>query len=428
MMLPPALRWIESWLDQPTVHFPLPDTLDDLEAAVAALAPLAAAAHAELAHADPAEVIVLLKQFADRHELSLPDGCALALDAKTLAEVPRVALREAFRELWKSWRYRRLPTAGDILAIVTRELQEGRAGRLRRLTDAERKLETARMRARWDAEAAERHRRRWEAERARDRAALEKAAGLRDLVDVSDGQLCSPERHSELPLRTSDGGGGMAQESGHSVRRTERAAPIGQTPPVRGAAIQHVELPEVGLGHPDQPPADSSGRRNTCCLLPCMDGSEEFVQSLGGRFPTKSFAGPGVEGERDGRKDIGIMHAEIGSLGKVLAQQAVGVLVRAALPGAVRVTEVDLDPSGDPQMGVLCHLRALVPGQRLPQLLGQGGDRARDGVADRFGAMAGERRPVLDTRPTGVTRHRGQVEQHREPRPPGCRSPTLPSR
>src|SRR3954451_10835788 len=106
--------------------------------------------------------------------------------------------------------------------------------------------------------------------------------------------------------------------------------------------------------------ADSSGRRNTRCLLPCMDGSEEFVQSLGGRFPAKGLSGSRIEGERDGRKDIGIMHAEVGALGKVLAQQPVGVLVCSTLPGAVRVTEVDLDPGGDPQMGVLCHLRALV--------------------------------------------------------------------
>jgi hypothetical protein len=35
---------------------------------------------------------------------------------------------------------------------------------------------------------------------------------------------------------------------------------------------------------------------------------------------------------------------EVGALGQVLAQQAVGVLVRAALPGRVRVAEVDPEP------------------------------------------------------------------------------------
>src|SRR3954465_7360984 len=79
--LPPALRWIASWLDEPTVL--LPD-VPDLEATAAALAPLAAAARAELAPADAAEVIVFLKAFADRHRLDLPDVHALELDAETL--------------------------------------------------------------------------------------------------------------------------------------------------------------------------------------------------------------------------------------------------------------------------------------------------------------------------------------------------------
>src|SRR3954468_7278846 len=79
--LPPALRWIESWLEEPTVLMPLPDTLDALEAAASALAPLAAVARAGLAPADPAEHIVFLKAFADRHRLEMPDVHALELDA-----------------------------------------------------------------------------------------------------------------------------------------------------------------------------------------------------------------------------------------------------------------------------------------------------------------------------------------------------------
>jgi hypothetical protein len=153
-MLPPALRWIESWVDEPTVL--LPD-VPDLEAAVASLAPLATAARAELTPADPAEVIAFFKAFADRHRLDLPDVYALELDAETLADVPRVALREAFKELWRTWKYRRLPTVGDIMPIARRELEEGRAWRLRRLIETELKLKTARMRAHWDSEARERH-------------------------------------------------------------------------------------------------------------------------------------------------------------------------------------------------------------------------------------------------------------------------------
>jgi hypothetical protein len=165
--LPPALRWIESWLDEPTVLLPLPDTPDGLEAAAAALAPLAAAARAELAPAGPAEPIVFLKAFADRHRLEMPDVSAIELDAEALADIPRAALRDAFKVLWSTWRYRRLPTAGDILAIAGRELQEGRVGRLRRLTQAELKLKSACMRARWDGEARDRHARKLAEERRR---------------------------------------------------------------------------------------------------------------------------------------------------------------------------------------------------------------------------------------------------------------------
>ena len=48
---------------------------------------------------------------------------------------------------------------------------------------------------------------------------------------------------------------------------------------------------------------------------------------------------------------------------EVLAQQPVGVLVGGALPRALRVAEVDLKAGVDPQLRVLGHLGALVPGQ-----------------------------------------------------------------
>ena len=45
-------------------------------------------------------------------------------------------------------------------------------------------------------------------------------------------------------------------------------------------------------------------------------------------------------------------HREIGASGHVLAKQATGDLVGAALPGAVGVTEVDLDPGLDREVKV----------------------------------------------------------------------------
>ena len=49
----------------------------------------------------------------------------------------------------------------------------------------------------------------------------------------------------------------------------------------------------------------------------------------------------------DGVEIVLALLAEIGALGQVLADEAVGVLVGAALPGIVRIGEVDLDTAVD---------------------------------------------------------------------------------
>src|SRR4051812_27588854 len=149
---------------------------------------------------------------------------------------------------------------------------------------------------------------------------------------------------------------------------------------------------------------DSSGCRNTAYVT----GLEELVQSLGRCSPAERLSRPAVEGHRHGCKVLGAVRAEVGALWKVLAQQPVGVLVRAALPGAVGIAEVDLNACVDLQARVLGHLGALIPGQRSSQLFGYGDDRARDGVAHRLNPMPGERGPVLGARSVTVARHAGQ--------------------
>ena len=59
------------------------------------------------------------------------------------------------------------------------------------------------------------------------------------------------------------------------------------------------------------------------------------------------------------------MHGEIGAFGEVLPQEAIRVLVRAALPGVMGITEVDLDVGGNSEALVLRHLRHPIPGERL---------------------------------------------------------------
>src|SRR3954462_7289210 len=103
---------------------------------------------------------------------------------------------------------------------------------------------------------------------------------------------------------------------------------------------------------------DSRGRRNTA-YVSC---SEELVQSLGRCSPAQGLSRPAVEGDRHGGQVLGAVHAEVGALWKVLPQQPVGVLVRAALPRTVGIAEVDRHASLDPELGVLGHFRSLIPG------------------------------------------------------------------
>ena len=68
-----------------------------------------------------------------------------------------------------------------------------------------------------------------------------------------------------------------------------------------------------------------------------------MIEGLGGGCPVECLAGSCVEFGGDG-VEVGLgVRGEVGALGQVLAQQPVGVLVGAALPGAAGVAEVDLD-------------------------------------------------------------------------------------
>lgn len=56
------------------------------------------------------------------------------------------------------------------------------------------------------------------------------------------------------------------------------------------------------------------------------------------------------------------------------------------------------------------QLRALIPGQRFAELFGQRRDLRSDGIADGFGAVSGQRGPVLDSGIETVTPHGWQVQ------------------
>src|SRR5690625_1861635 len=123
--------------------------------------------------------------------------------------------------------------------------------------------------------------------------------------------------------------------------------------------------------------ADSTGRRNS------IDFStfEDLVEGFRGRFPAERLAGPRVEGMSDRHEFAGTVLAEVGAFREILSQQAVCVLVRPALPRALRIAEIDLQAGIDLQPGVLGHLGTLIPSERLAQMRGKARDRPRDGIA-----------------------------------------------
>jgi hypothetical protein len=106
---------------------------------------------------------------------------------------------------------------------------------------------------------------------------------------------------------------------------------------------------------------------------------------------------------------------QVGGLREVLAQEAVRVLVRPALPRAVRIAEVDCEPGIDAKPRVLSHRHPLVPGKRLTEPCRQRANCRGDLVADGLGAVASERWSVLLARLPTVAVHWRQVQEHREP-------------
>jgi hypothetical protein len=54
---------------------------------------------------------------------------------------------------------------------------------------------------------------------------------------------------------------------------------------------------------------------------------EQLIEAFGRCLPVECFAGSGVECRRYGGEIGGGVYRQVGALGKVLAQQAVGVLI-----------------------------------------------------------------------------------------------------
>src|ERR1700731_2421530 len=112
-----------------------------------------------------------------------------------------------------------------------------------------------------------------------------------------------------------------------------------------------------GLATSGLPPAGSTGRRNT------------GVESLCWCFKLQGLTWPFVW-VRSHFVQMGLrMHRQVGALRKVLSQQAIGVLVRTALPRALRIAKIDVDVGRQRKSTMSRQFLAPVPGQGLIQLL-----------------------------------------------------------
>ena len=75
---------------------------------------------------------------------------------------------------------------------------------------------------------------------------------------------------------------------------------------------------------------------------------------------------------------------------EVLSKQAIGVLVRAPLPGTLWIAEVDLDLGGDGQRLVRRQVVPAVPCQGHHEARGQRTDRLRERLDDTGRVLPGE--------------------------------------
>lgn len=90
--------------------------------------------------------------------------------------------------------------------------------------------------------------------------------------------------------------------------------------------------------------------------------------SSGVRTPTERLSRSAVESDRNGVEFALNVPADVCTFRKVLAQQSICILVRATLPRASWITEVDFQAGVDAKLSMLGQLRTLVPSQRLAQL------------------------------------------------------------
>ena len=122
----------------------------------------------------------------------------------------------------------------------------------------------------------------------------------------------------------------------------------------------------------------STGHRNT------------LAKSLCRRLEVQRFSGSLVELARD-LVETGLgVGSEIDAVRQILPQQAIGVLVGAPLPRALRIAEVDGDVGGQGEALVVGEFFSAIPGERLIEFVGQFSRLPDQRCYDGFGVAIGD--------------------------------------
>jgi hypothetical protein len=85
---------------------------------------------------------------------------------------------------------------------------------------------------------------------------------------------------------------------------------------------------------------------------------DQSGKDLVGSFEVEYFAGSVVEAFGDFVEVVLCVSTEVGSLGQILAYEAIGIFVAAALPRAVGIAEVDFDAGVGGELCMARHFSA----------------------------------------------------------------------
>ena len=118
--------------------------------------------------------------------------------------------------------------------------------------------------------------------------------------------------------------------------------------------------------------ADSRGRRNGAGGWRSVGALEELTHEVRWSLPAKCFSRPVIDFCGDLGEPFGAVNGKVGAFREVLSEESVHILIGAAFPWRVGVTEEDRRSGSIRDEAVRGQFLTLVPSQRTAQGKGKG--------------------------------------------------------